>query len=290
MRNLSFRGYAQNKGFDPLKVPDETWKLQDETERTLRGMREVRSQNLQNRNEVLSTLKENSAKEQRQRDRNQNLKTEFAKAYHDAEMQHYKQRVLDYDVKIREAQADYQRFEKLKELAPKAITALGQFHTMRVEKVLAKRSELTSTLRQQLGDEGYDEVLKAVLQGYKLKEVLREKYPNYKQTIDGSLNGLQLYAAQANMVENSLQDLPAQLVAWKAESGFDQQRLDKNNTSTRAGNMLLDDFAKSIIESYKTTPEGGKGLSETFIERFVRPEVDALIAQEKLALKGITEN
>ena len=57
MRNLSFRGYAQNKGFDPLKVPDETWKLQDETERTLRGMREVRSQNLQNRNEVLNTLK-----------------------------------------------------------------------------------------------------------------------------------------------------------------------------------------------------------------------------------------
>ena len=290
MRNLSFRGYAQNKGFDPLKVPDETWKLQDETERTLRGMREVRSQNLQNRNEVLSTLKENSAKEQRQRDRNQNLKTEFAKAYHDAEMQHYKQRVLDQDVKIREAQADYARFEKLKDLAPKAIMALGQFHTMRVEKVLAKRSELTSTLRQQLGDEGYDEVLKAVLQGYKLKEVLREKYPNYKQTIDGSLNGLQLYAAQANMVENSLQDLPAQLAAWKAESGFDQQRLDKNNTSTRAGNMLLDDFAKRIIESYKTTPDGGKGLSETFIERFVRPEVDALIAQEKLALKGITEN
>ena len=42
MRNLSFSGYAQRKGFDPNQVPDETWKLQDETERSLRGMREVR--------------------------------------------------------------------------------------------------------------------------------------------------------------------------------------------------------------------------------------------------------
>ena len=70
MRNLSFRVYAQSKGFDPLKVPDETWKLQDETERTLRGMREVRSQNLQNRNDQLETLKSNSRKEEIQRDRN----------------------------------------------------------------------------------------------------------------------------------------------------------------------------------------------------------------------------
>ena len=167
MRNLSFRGYAQNKGFDPLKVPDETWKLQDETERTLRGMREVRNQNLQNRNEVLNTLKSNQAKERNNRDSNQRLKEEFAKAFHDAEMQNYERKVLDQNVKIREAQQDYQRFEKLKDLAPKAFMALGQLHTMRVDKILGKRSELNSTLRQQLGDEGYDEVLKAVLQGYK---------------------------------------------------------------------------------------------------------------------------
>ena len=73
------------------------------------------------------------------------------------------------------------------------------------------------------------------------------------------------------------------LAKWKAESGFDSVRLDKNNTSTRAGNMLLDDFAKKIIESYKTTPDGERGLSDTFVERFVRPEVDKLIAQEKFS-------
>ena len=77
MRNLSFSGYAQRKGFDPNQVPDETWKIQDETERTLRGMREVRDQKQQNRSEVLQSLKENNRKEEQQRDLNFNLSQEF---------------------------------------------------------------------------------------------------------------------------------------------------------------------------------------------------------------------
>ena len=52
--------------------------------------------------------------------------------------------------------------------------------------------------------------------------------------------------------------------------------------------MLLDEFVKAKIESYKTTPDGKKGLSESFIERFVRPELQSLVAQEKLALKTFT--
>ena len=171
MRNLSFRGYAQSKGFDPLKVPDETWKLQDETERTLRGMREVRSQNLQNRNEQLETLKSNARKEEQQRNINQGLEQEFSQAYHDAEMQHYKQRVLDQDVKIREAKANYERFQKLAELAPKAVTAIAQFQGQRFDSIMAKGQELDLTLREQLGTEAYEQVLAEVKKGYTLNGV-----------------------------------------------------------------------------------------------------------------------
>ena len=63
MANLTFRGSARRKAFDPFDVPDETLKLQQETERTLSGMREVRTQNLQNRRDGLQAIKENSAKE-----------------------------------------------------------------------------------------------------------------------------------------------------------------------------------------------------------------------------------
>ena len=42
MKNLSFKGYAQRKGFDPVQLPDPTVKLKQEMERTIRGMSEVR--------------------------------------------------------------------------------------------------------------------------------------------------------------------------------------------------------------------------------------------------------
>ena len=60
MANLTFRGSAsrgRQSSFDPFDVPDQTLKLQQETERTLSGMREVRSQNLQNRNEQLGAIR-----------------------------------------------------------------------------------------------------------------------------------------------------------------------------------------------------------------------------------------
>ena len=61
MRNLSFKGYAQSKGFNPQQVPDETWKLEQETQRSLRGMREVRDQNRANRSDQLQALQANSS-------------------------------------------------------------------------------------------------------------------------------------------------------------------------------------------------------------------------------------
>ena len=181
MRNLSFRGYAQRKGFDPNQVPDETWKIQDETERTLRGMREVRDQNQQNRSEVLQSLKENNRKEEQQRDLNFNLAQEFRQAYHDAEMQHYKQRVLDQDVKIREAKLNYERFEKLKDLAPKAIQAFGQFNQQRFQKILEKKSSLNIDLSEMLGAEQYQKFVDLTAQGRSVGEILKQKMPELKQ-------------------------------------------------------------------------------------------------------------
>ena len=83
MANLTFRGSAsrgRQSSFDPFDVPDQTLKLQQETERTLSGMREVRSQNLQNRNEQLGALREKNAKEESQRSKNVSLDRAFAEA------------------------------------------------------------------------------------------------------------------------------------------------------------------------------------------------------------------
>ena len=204
MRNLSFSGYAQRKGFDPNQVPDETWKIQDETERTLRGMREVRDQNQQNRSEVLQSLKENNRKEEQQRDLNFNLSQEFRQAYHDAEMQHYKQRVLDQDVKIREAKLNYERFEKLKDLAPKAIQSFAQFNEQRFQKILEKKASLDIDLSEMLGVEQYNKFKDLTSQGWSVGEILKQKMPELRQQIRKNFSAYELLAIQTSQVEGHM--------------------------------------------------------------------------------------
>ena len=294
MRNLSFRGYAQSKGFDPLKVPDETWKLQDETERTLRGMREVRSQNLQNRNDQLEALKSNARKEEIQRDRNFNLDQEFKKAYHDAEMQHYKTRILDQDVKIREAKLDAQRFEQLRELAPKAFMAFADFQNQRFEGIMKKGQSLSLSLQEQLGSQEYDAVLSEVKKGRTLKEVMRERHPSYKDTIDNSLNAWEMIAVQRHTARNDVNSTIAPEFTTFAENHKrDGQTLNQRKLSSTvdatAMNVQLDEFADAIKRKYLDA-----GFSPSFVNKelgqivdnFVgtkRKEINQLVAKNKQA-------
>ena len=96
MRDLTFRGQVQRKGFDPIKVPSEVWKIQKETDDVLRNLERTAAQELKNRNEYAQSLKETQALEASLREDRFDLTTEFAEAYRDAEMQHYKTRIDDY--------------------------------------------------------------------------------------------------------------------------------------------------------------------------------------------------
>ena len=156
MRNLSFRGYAQSKGFNPQQVPDETWKLEQETQRSLRGMREVRDQNRANRSDQLQAIQNNNAKEERQRDSNFNLLNDFKKAYHDAEMQHYKVAIQDAKTGEIEARRNYAEIEKLKDLVPKAFNAYAGLQQQRKSDALSKSQETLTNFYSVAGNLGLD--------------------------------------------------------------------------------------------------------------------------------------
>jgi hypothetical protein len=252
-------------------------------------MREVRSQNLQNRNEQLETLKSNARKEEQQRNINQGLEEEFSQAYHDAEMQHYKQRVLDQDVKIREAKANYERFQKLAELAPKAVTAIAQFQGQRFDKIMAKGQELSLTLREQLGTADYDAVLDEVKKGNTLKEVLRQRHPSYKDTIDESLNGWELIAVQRHMAKNSLkasiggkyaefqhQKLP------EGQKNLHQQSISTDTIDGTDGNIQLDDFAFSLKKGFLDN-----GFSPQFVNRELGQIIDDFVGTKRKAFNSL---
>jgi len=285
MRNLSFRGYAQGKGFDPLKVPDETWKLQDETERTLRGMQTVRSQNLQNRSEQLEQLKSNARKEEQQRDYNFNLEQEFKKAYHDAEMQHYKTRILDQDTKIREAKLDAQRFEKIKELVPKTFMALAQFQNQRFEAIQGKARSIDRRLEEQLGTEQYDAVLAEVKKGKVLKEVLRQRHPSYKEAIDDSLNSWEMIAVQRHMLKNHFNSTISVDFAEHKQNferngtTYNKETLNEKLTDPTTSIAILDSFYEGKMDQLQQA-----GFSPSFLNKELRPMLDTLIGEEKKTL------
>ena len=98
-------------------------------------MREVRSQNLQNRNEQLGAIREKNAKEASHRAEMRSLDRTFADAFHKAEMQHYETRIDDAGTRAKEAERKYQQMKDLAELIPKALSTYAQFDKARIERI-----------------------------------------------------------------------------------------------------------------------------------------------------------
>ena len=289
MRNLSFSGYAQRKGFDPNQVPDETWKIQDETERTLRGMREVRDQNQQNRSEVLQSLKENVRKEEQQRDLNFNLAQEFKQAYHAAEMQNYKQRVLDQDVKIREAEADYERFKKFIDLAPKALQKYGQFQQQRFQKILEKKSSLNIDLSEMLGGEQYQKFVDLTAQGWSVGEILKQKMPELKQQIRKNFSAYELRAIQHDMVDthvfNTMRKSWSEFRQTEKLNGLTYNEAVKDPNADRATlSAYLSEWRKKYEGSFAFNEEGGRKFGDDFIANVIRKQIDSFAGEERRSI------
>ena len=296
MRNLSFSGYAQRKGFDPNQVPDETWKIQDETERTLRGMREVRDQNQQNRSEVLQSLKDSNRKEEQQRDLNFDLAKEFKQAYHDAEMQNYKQRVLDQDVKIREAKLNYERFKDLQELAPKAIQAYGQFQQQRFQKILEKKSSLDIDLAELLGTEGYNQFVDASVQGWSVGEIIKQKMPEMKRKIRKNFSAYELLAIQSAQVEGHI--FNTQRKSWsefaqntKINGLTYNEAVKDPNADNATLSAYLVEWRKGYERSFAFDENGKRKFGSDFIANEVRKEIDSFVGEQRRSInQHVTQN
>ena len=294
MRNLSFSGYAQRKGFDPNQVPDETWKLQDETERSLRGMREVRDQNRQNRNEVLQTLKDNSRKEAQQREINFNLAQEFREAYHDAHMQHFRTNILDKDVKIQEAKLQYERFEKLKDLAPKAIQKFAEFNNDRFQKILEKKSSLNIDLSEMLDTETYSRFKDLTMQGFTVGEILKQKMPELKEQIRKEFSAYELRAVQKDMVDSHLfntmgKDWSQFAETHKINGLTYNELLQDPNADEAARTAYLTEWRKQYENSFAFDERGKRRFGSDFIANEVRGEIDSFVGEKRRGIKTNVE-
>lgn len=145
MANLTFRGSAK-RGFNPIQLPDQTRKIQEEATRTLSGMRDVQRQHLLNRQEVLQATKEKNSKEAQQRADNKSLEREFADAFHKAEMQHYEVAIEDAVTKAKEAKLKKNNLQDLAHLIPKALNEFAKLDRIRYEKLTSEGHVLKSQI------------------------------------------------------------------------------------------------------------------------------------------------
>lgn len=296
MRNLSFSGYAQRKGFDPNQVPDETWKLQDETERSLRGMREVRDQNRQNRSEVLDTLKNNSRKEEQQRNSNFNLAQEFRQAYHDAHMQHFRTNILDKDVKLQEAKLKYERVEKLKDLAPKAIQKFAQFNQDRFEKILEKKSILNTDLSELLDAKAYQKIKDLTLQGFTNREIQKQLTPELKDQLNENFSAYELRAIQLDMVNSHMFNTMPKNYSEFSETykinGLTRNERARDPNATEAELAAYDnEWRKQYENSFAFDERGKRRFGSDFIAHEVRGKIDKFVGEKRKAIiESVTQN
>lgn len=180
MRNLTFRGYAQNKGFDPLRIPDQTLKLQQETERTVRGMREVRNQNQQNRSEQLQAIKETNFKESRQRDKNQKSKLYFENEYLNALAKNQQQKIANLGVKGQNAQRKADEWKRLGELVPQAISSYAKLDKVRFETLSASAARKVRAMPSAI-QENIDILLDASKRKSLEFNILRNNVPDFDE-------------------------------------------------------------------------------------------------------------
>ena len=89
MNRISFKGYAQQGNFDPLKLPDATAKIAQEGERTLRGMKAVRDQDRKNRDAYESVMSQKNRDEFSNRQANFDFDTEMRRNYREALNKNY---------------------------------------------------------------------------------------------------------------------------------------------------------------------------------------------------------
>ena len=144
MQQKTFRGQVKRKTFDPLRAPDPTLRLQQNMERTLSGMRQVKEQHLRNTNEVKEARREKYVKEKEQRDDNRRIENFFDEAYHKAEMDNYQREINNIDVKLKDAQRDGDQLKKLAHLMPKILQTYAEVDQVRFEKLASEGKVLSN--------------------------------------------------------------------------------------------------------------------------------------------------
>jgi len=298
MRTLSYQGSARERrrGFNPLKVPDQTQKYREEAERQLQHMKEYAEQDLKNRTAVQEGLEENARIEENFHEEVGEIDETFRKAYHEAEMQHYKQRLADVkeggglwlDSKNKQKKLD-DDWKRLGELIPKAVGLAGQYAKHRDEKLklygieVATRHGLSG--RELAAIKNGDRQVGWVHAAFKsIEHKLENSSAEERRAVYG-LSGRALLGAQGYAIST----VGTKFEPWLIKNGsvqfaegigsYNDHMKGIDGTSTSSGRVLIREAKKAFVREHLgyEDPETGEwnlSYDTNFINAHLTPRLN----------------
>lgn len=283
MEQVSYKGYAQRTGFDPIKAPDQTSRILQEGNRVISGMRAVQQQERQNNQEYLSALQQKNSNEQRQRDANKNLQDSFRRTYQQAVQQNYKTRVDDAYRQASEQENVAKKLSGLSETMGKLLVDYGEKRAEADE--LAGRNavfESGITYEEAMQLRAGESQLDAADQAYNnLANQLQERGVSMEQIASiRKMSGRRWYGAmQAWALDGA--DNYASFRAENADREFEIE--GQTFTIATAQNAGPEVWAAINAQLRTEYLKQYKGIDNKFLDKYLFPGMRQTEAQEKTA-------
>lgn len=283
MKQKSYKRQVARKAFDPIQAPDVSTRILQESENTVRGMQDVANAELRYREEFLNSQKDTQRLQKEFRESNFNLKTEFAEAYRDAELQHYKTRLND----VKTEEFENEQFNKLKTLIPKAFKNYVDFEEKRTERLkeigaeIATRWGLTPQEAKAFkfagqnidwADAAINRVKQRLEKGGAGPEVLMQLT---------NLSGRKLLGAQELLLSNAGKNHYPQFLNENLHTKIPGLNMSLADMEGDEKGIHASDYRAAMrywesryIGKFKYGEEEGQGYDDAFIAKHLRPWMD----------------
>ncbi len=185
MARLSFKKSSRRRGFDPIKVPDQTQKFINESNRTLQGMQAVQGQLERNQASQLEHFKDNTRKEASMRKSQHDFSMDWQEEFNKATLRNYQTEIDNAALRTKEAEQQEKNRKDLWALIPKAVQAVGQVAAAEEKRIEGIASSIVSGMPLDLKE--FDVVSKMDLSlevTDSLQNAARNKYLKHLTSID----------------------------------------------------------------------------------------------------------
>ena len=297
MKDLTFRGYAQRKRYNPIQVPDQTQKILNESERVIRGMKDVQAANLDNREQWLAAFKEKNQKEEIARKQKFDLEEEFSQAYLEAEKQHHETNQRSLKHKEEFEKAERAKWDKIKTLSVSAITNLAKMDKERGERLMAEGAEIATrfgldpmTLKyQDFGERQVGMVNAGVNRGMDGLKKSGNMSPEMYNAMQG-LSGRKLLGAQIASLSNAgkygfpkyWNKVKHQRVEHLGNKSIADLERDGKGINSSTYNILSRHWETQYLAKFKGIGDPrGAGYKDEFLAKHLRPHMQRFVGQQK---------